>query len=110
MKATITYIKLKSPFKFFTLSHRAMKIIRQLKTTDCKEFKKRGFFMEHYTMTLWNSEKELKDFASSGAHLHAMKNSRQIAEEIRTITIPAEELPNWKEAKKFLEKAHVIRF
>jgi heme-degrading monooxygenase HmoA len=110
MKATITSIELKDPFKFFALSAQALAILRQLKTTEAKEFKKRGLWKKHYTMTLWENEKDLKDFAHSGAHLEAMKRSKQIAKEIRTITIDTQTLPTWKEAKKLLEQAHVVKF
>ena len=61
-------------------------------------------------MTLWNNEAEMKEFAYSGAHLEAMKTSKEIAKEIRHITIDATELPNWKEAKKLLEGAKVIQY
>ena len=110
MKATITSIELKGPLKFFALSARALKIIRQLKATNCKDFKKRGIWTTHYTMTLWNNESELKEFARSGAHLDAMKKSKEIAKEIRTITIDTDALPSWDEAKKLLENAKVFKF
>ena len=110
MKATITYIKLKSPFKFFILSHRALKIIKQLKSTNCKQYRSKGFWTKHYTMTLWNNEEEMASFARSGAHLEAMKNSKEIASEIRTISIQAEELPDWNQAKKLLANARVLKF
>lgn len=110
MKATITSIELKGPLKFFALSAAALQVTRQLKTTNCKDFKKRGWWTTHYTMTLWNNEKELKQFASSGAHLEAMKASKQMAKEIRTITLETESLPNWKDAKRMLEKGKVIRY
>lgn len=110
MKATITSIELKGPFKFFALSATALKILKQLKSTHCKEFRKKGIWTTHYTMTLWNTEEELKEFARSGAHLEAMKNSGKIAKEIRTITIDAEVLPNWSAAKKLLEGGKVWKF
>jgi hypothetical protein len=110
MKATITSIELKGPLKFFALSTKALKIVKQLKSTNYKDFKKRGVWTKHYTMTLWNNEEELKEFARSGAHLEAMKISKQIAKEIRTITIEANTLPNWKEAIKLLEKGKVIKY
>jgi len=110
MKATITSIKLKGPLKFFLLSWKALHIIRQLKTTNCKAFKKRGIWTMHYTMTLWNSEKELQAFSESGAHLTAMKASKELAQEIRTITIDAEVLPDWKTAKQLLEQGRVIKY
>ncbi len=110
MKATITLIVLKSPFKFFPLSLFALNIIKQLQATDYLEFKKQGFWTKHYTMTLWQTEQQLKDFAHSGAHLNAMKKSAEMAKEIRTITIDAKELPDWKTAKQLLEKGKVMRF
>lgn len=110
MKATITSIELKGPLKFFILSSSAYRIMKQLKSTNYKEFKKRGFWTMHYTMTLWNNEQEIKDFATSGAHLEAMKESRKMAKEIRTITIDVERLPNWKDAKKILKNGKVIKY
>ncbi len=110
MKASITSIELKGPFKFFALSAQALSIIKQLKATNCKDFKKRGLWTKHYTMTLWHHENDMKAFALSGAHLDAMKKSKSIAKEIRTITIDTDTLPSWTEAKKLLEKAKVLRF
>lgn len=110
MKATITSIELKGPFKFFALSASALKIIKQLKTTKCLEFKKRGLWTTHYTMTLWNNEQELLDFARSGAHLEAMKISKNIAKEIRTLTYDTTSLPDWKTAIAMLEKGKVIKY
>ena len=110
MKVTITSIELKGPLKFFLLSLKALQIIRQLRTTNCKQFKKRGIWTTHYTMTLWNTEEELQAFAQSGAHLIAMKASQTLAKEIRTTTINATELPSWKEAKALLVKGKVLTF
>lgn len=110
MKATMTSIELKGPFKFFALSARAYSIMKQLKSTNYKDFKKSGVWTKHYTMTLWKTEEEMKEFSKSGAHLEAMKKTKQIAKEIRTITIDTDVLPSWKEAKKLLKNAKVIRF
>ncbi|WPP52685.1 DUF3291 domain-containing protein [Catalinimonas niigatensis] len=104
MKVNITSIALKSPFRFFPLSVYALNILKQLKSTHCVEMKKRGVWTKHYTMTLWKNEADLKAFAASGAHLEAMKNSRKIAKEIRTLTIDADTLPDWKTARSLLEK------
>ncbi|MEM9674587.1 MAG: DUF3291 domain-containing protein [Bacteroidota bacterium] len=111
MKVTVTSIELKGPLKFFALSSRALKITRQLKATNCLKFKKRGFWTTHYTMTLWNSEEELKEFARSDAHLQAMKDSGKIAREIRTYTYDADHLPKWSTATQLLlHKAKIIRY
>lgn len=111
MKLTITSIELKSPFKFFPLSHYAMKILGQLKATNCVEFKKQGVWTLHYTMTLWSSEQDLKTFAMSGEHLKAMQKSKNLAKEIKTLTIDADQMPDWETAKKLLdEQGKTIRY
>ena len=110
MKVTITSIELKGPLNFFALSAKALSIMKQLKSTQYKDFKKKGIWTTHYTMTLWNSEEELKEFARSGAHLDAMKKSKAIAKEIRTYTYDADKLPSWKEAIRLLDEAKVLKF
>ncbi len=110
MKASITYIQLKGPLKFFALSLQAMRIIKQLKSANSKAFKKKGVWTKHYTMTLWESEEDMVAFARSGAHLNAMKESAKLAKEIRTVTIDAEQLPTWKVAHELLADAKPIRY
>lgn len=110
MKATITSIELKGPFKYFVLSSMAWSIMKQLKSANYVDFKKRGFWTKHYTMTLWSSEDDMKEFAFSGAHKTAMLNSQRIAKEIRTITIDTNELPSWSTAMTLLKKGKVIYF
>jgi hypothetical protein len=104
MKVTITSIELKSPFHFFALSLRALRIINQLRNTPgIVDKKTTGFWTMHYTMTLWDEEKSLRNFAKTAAHLEAMKISKDIAKEIRTLTCDAESLPTWKVAKADLK-------
>ena len=95
---------------FFKLSALAFQITKQLKSTNCLSYKKTGFWTTHYTMTLWSNEADLKASAKSGAHFSSMKQSKSIAKEIRTITIEADTLPSWKEAKKLLVNGSVYRF
>lgn len=110
MKATITSIELRGPLKFFALSANALKILKQLKTSNSVDFKKRGIWTKHYTMSLWNNEQEMRAFATSGAHLEAMKLSAKIAKEIRTVTIDADKLPDWKTAFELLENGKVYKY
>ena len=110
MKVTITSIELNNPFKFFVLSTISLKIVRQLKSTNCRKLKNTGFWTKHYTMTLWDNLEDMKAFATSGAHLDAMKRSKEISKEIRTITIDATELPKWHEAKELLKTGKVLKF
>jgi len=110
MKATITQINLKSPFHFFRLSLYALNIVRQLQKSKYVEFKKTGIWTTHYTMTLWNSEQDMKEFARSGAHLESMKVSKKIASKIKAVTIDAESLPDWKTAKQLLKSVEGISY
>lgn len=80
-----------------------MHISNQLKASNCLGFRKKGIGTKHYTMTLWKNEEDMKSFAYSKAHMDAIKESKSIAKEIRTITIDGNDFPDWKEAKTLLE-------
>ncbi len=110
MKVTITSIELKGPFKFFALSAKAMGILKQLKSSECLDYKKQGIWTTHYTMSLWKNEQDLQLFARSGAHLKAMKESQSLAKRIITRTIDREQLPTWKEAKLLLKEGKCINY
>lgn len=110
MKVTITSIELKGFFYFFMFAYHVAKIVKQLKTANYKEFKRKGQWNKFYTMTLWDNEADIKAFAISGAHFEAMKRSKKIAKEIRTYTYDAKELPSWDDANILLESARVIRY
>lgn len=103
MYVTITSITLRGPMQFFRLASMALKITQQLSKTSVVKYKKSGFWTTHYTMTLWPTLEDLKQFAREGAHLEAMKAAKGIAYEVRTLTMPATELPNWKDAKRLLQ-------
>ena len=110
MKVTITSIELKGPLKFFALSSSALKILKQLKSANSVGFKKKGLWTKHYTMSMWKNEEDMRAFATSGAHLEAMKTSKKIAKEIRTVTIEADQFPDWKTAIALLAKGKVFKF
>lgn len=110
MKATVTYIELKSPFLIFKFVRMVSGIIKQLKNTACQGFRSQGYWTKYYTITLWNDEAELKSFATNGAHLEAMKRSQEMAKEIKTITFDTYVCPTWKEAKAALKQAKTLKF
>jgi len=98
MKITITSIELKSPFKIFALLIHVINIVNELSSTNCLEFKRKGGWTKHYTITIWRNNDDIKKFVYSGAHMYAIKKSKKIVKEIRTLTIEANSLPSWKEA------------
>src|SRR5436190_890330 len=112
MYITITSIRLKSWWRFFQLSSRALKITQQLKSQKgFIRMKNTGFGYLHFTLSAWEREEDLKQFYKQGAHLEAMKKTATIATETRTYTYQNEVLPNWKEAKWLLsEKGKVMKW
>lgn len=87
------------------------KVIKQLDKSAVVDFKSNSTLSNHYTMSLWNSEKEMRDFYVNGEHGKAMKNAKNIAAEIKTIHFEADAFLSWKEAKKVVdEKGRVIRY
>lgn len=102
MKVTITSLELKKLYYFFPFSWAAMQVVMQIKKSPALQFKSTGFGKKHYTMSLWDSEDDLKKFAREGAHLEAMKKSSRFSREIRTYTFDGDSLPDWKKAKEML--------
>ena len=104
MIVSITFIKLKHPFKLIPLGLHSSRIKKQLKTSNCKAVKTKSRLLDHYTMTLWHSEEALLKFMLNGAHQQAMTKSLELAKEIKTVRIHSDKLPTWSEAKKHLIK------
>ncbi len=82
MLLTITSIKLKLPFQLFSLMSTSMKVLHLLNEFNCKDVKTSGIWTSHYTMTLWESEEEKKNFAKNSHYLYAMKLSPEIAKKL----------------------------
>lgn len=75
------------------------------------KMKNTGFGYEHFTLSVWQSEADLKRFARSGEHSAAMKHTRELASEVRTYTYTSDTIPEWKNVKQLLkEKAKVLKF
>lgn len=55
-------------------------------------------------MSLWESEKDMRDFFRNGEHSKAMKNAGKIAAEIKTIHFEADDFLAWKEAKDEVDR------
>jgi hypothetical protein len=105
MIITVTSIRLKSVWSFFTLSYHGLKISLQAKKEKgFIKMKNTGFGYLHHTLSCWESEEDVKRFARSGAHLEAMKQSQRLASEIRVYTFSGDELPDWKQTSRLLEE------
>ncbi len=110
MFITLTSIRLRSLWGFFRLSWHGLRITLQMRRLPgFVSMRNTGWGYLHYTASAWRSEEELKQFARSGAHLEAMKQTRQLAFELRTYTYEGESLPVWSEVRRLLlEKGKVL--
>lgn len=96
---------------FFGFSNIVFQVLQQLKISQCKAYKTRGGLLTHYTLSGWEDDAQLNTFTRNAAHLKAMKQSASLAKEIRTLTYEADDLPDWKTAKKLLfEKGKILSF
>jgi hypothetical protein len=103
MFVTVTSLRLKSIWRFFKLSWLGLKISNQARNEKgFLAIKSTGLGKLHYTLTLWQTEEDLKRFAHSGEHLKAVKQSASLASEICTYTYSSKQLPDWPSAKKLL--------
>lgn len=112
MIVVVTSIRLKSLWKFFALSRYALDIRRQLKgAAGCQALRTRGFGRNHFTLSLWSSHDEMRAFVRSGAHALAMRQSGQLASEIKTFSYSSEQLPGWAEARSLLDsQGKILRY
>lgn len=102
MIVTITYIKLRSALDIVELIRHGKRIKKQLKQQNCKGFSQHGFWRDIYTMTLWDSDADMKVFAQSGEHKESMKSTAKLGQQVRTLTLEADKIPSWRYAKRRL--------
>ena len=112
MVITITSLRLRHWWDYFRLSLWGLKISQQAKKQKgFLAMRNTGFGYLHFTLSAWKSAADVENFARSGAHLEAMKQSRSLATEIRIYTFTAQEIPDWADAKKRLfEYGRVFSF
>lgn len=103
MIVTLTSLKLRHLWGYFPLTYLAMWVTLQvLKQKGIKKFKNTGFGYDHYTLTTWESESDMKAFSRTSAHMNALKHAKKIAQEVRVLTYKSDTIPSWKEVKKLL--------
>ena len=112
MIVVLTSLRLRSLWGFFRLSWHGLQISRQAKKQQgFLSLKNTGLGHNHFTMSAWKTEEDMKAFAKSGAHLTAMKESATISTTIKTLMYSTDKLPSWKEAKQLLnEKGKALHY
>lgn len=103
MKVVVTSIQLRTVWHFFRLANNSRKILSDLRNEKaCIAVKSRGLGKTHYLMTMWNDVDAMKKWYVQGPHLRAMKIAGDMAFEISTLTLDADEFPKWKNAIEML--------
>ncbi len=112
MIVSITSIKLRKWWYFFRLTIHGAKIQNQLrKEKGFVKMKNTGWGYDHYTLSLWETEEDIRRFYKEGAHLEAMKIGKEIAVEVRTLHYNSEKTPDWKEVRALLlEKGRITQY
>ncbi len=111
MIVVVTSIQLKSIGHLFQFVRLTSRSVQQLQRDYPQViFKASGFWKTYYTLSGWKDVAEMKRYATSGAHLEAMKSSSKVAVRIQTITFESIDLPSWKEAKEKLASGKVITY
>ncbi|MEQ8358015.1 MAG: DUF3291 domain-containing protein [Cytophagales bacterium] len=110
MYLSITLITLKHPKHIYTLVTQANEMLKRLGEYNCKGVKTRGFWKNHYTMTLWENEEDIRRFNKSELHQKSIRGASKIANEVRIKRIESDRLIKWKEAKLMLEKGKVYKY
>lgn len=111
MIVVVTSIRLKSIGHLLHFVRLTSRSVQQLKKDYPHViFKASGFWKTYYTLTGWNDAAEMKRYATSGAHLEAMKSSSKVAARIQTVIFESTDFPSWQEAKEKLITGKIITY
>ncbi|MFS0785260.1 hypothetical protein ABC345_02625 [Shouchella sp. 1P09AA] len=80
--------------------------IREAKGLVQSSYHKEGLFT-YWTMSIWETEEDMKAFRNQGAHLEAMRCSRQLADELQYVRFEVE-TPDiqWEACKQRLHQSY----
>ena len=101
MLVSVTQFHLKSLWLYPEFSLDTYRVVKQVKRSGgIIRMRIKPFTLR--TLTAWNCEEGMRAFRNSGAHLHAMKRSREYGG-IKSVSWEADTIPDWPEAIRKLE-------
>lgn len=104
MFVSITLLRLKSPLKIPMLIRYSGPIFGSISSQGCLSYSSRGIWLNHYTMSVWKSEEDMKKFVHSKEHKEALNNTRKMASSVRFYKAEMGGKPSWKEAYRLLKE------
>ena len=79
-------------------------IMGTIKTQKCLWSSTSGLWLNHYTMTVWENEEDMKAFVVSKEHKAAMAKTKAMASSVKFYKAEMKQKPSWKEAKRLLHE------
>lgn len=104
MFVSITLIRLRSPFKIPMLIRYSGPIFGNIRSHKCLSFSTSGLWLNHYTMTVWNNEEDMKEFVFSKEHKAAMAKTKEMASGVKFYQAEMNKKPTWREAKRLIKE------
>ena len=100
MFISVTRIHLKSLSKFFPFMALNGKIQKQIKASPgliSSKVRMQNPWV-YWTLTAWQDKESMMRFRNNGTHMEAMKKSRELSSDMKSLNWEGEKLPGWREA------------
>ncbi len=111
MIVSITRLHLRSVRSLPAFTRLTLQAHRQIHKTPGllrTSYRKEGL-LTYWTLSIWESEEQLRTFRNNGAHLEAMKRSRQLADELQYIRFSTETVKlDWGMCKEKLHQKYRV--
>ncbi|HCK21569.1 MAG TPA: hypothetical protein DHW15_05250 [Bacteroidetes bacterium] len=107
MIVAITELRIRSIWMFPLFMARSAAAVSQAqKEKGLLSFSAKVRWNVAYTLTSWTDENSMLVYKKNGAHKRAMKDTKKVSHQYRSVYYEAETVPSWKEALQRLEHLH----
>ncbi|TAL40524.1 MAG: DUF3291 domain-containing protein [Chitinophagaceae bacterium] len=65
-------------------------------------------WLKGYTLTVWKTIDDMKNFRNTGPHKEAMRNVKRLTSRYKTFNWETESVPGWEEATEQLIKIEFV--
>lgn len=79
-------------------------IFGSINSHGCLSYSSSGLWLNHYTLTVWRSEEDMKRFIHTKEHKEALANTRRMASSVKFYKAVMDRKPSWREAKKLIHE------
>ncbi|PCH69180.1 MAG: hypothetical protein COC01_01975 [Bacteroidetes bacterium] len=106
MIVLVTKLRIKNVLKIPTFLLLGMKAVGEAKKAkgNLHTAITSGGLYEKYSMTVWESEKDMLAYTQNGAHKKAMDKALELVNDIKVSYWKSDHIPEWEEVFERLEK------